>query len=445
MPELRDPKQLCSLSSEAAVLGSMLIDNACIPSVLAIITKTEMFYSVPTRGIFDAIVRLHLKSLPIIDAVLLRNELVKRKKLDEVGGVEFIAKILDSVPSSANAEYYAKEVREKYKYRLMLAVVEQIHEVPDEPLDVNEQIARIQELALSMEQEKEVKAFTFEEATESVVALADKRHSITSGFRDLDRIIVGFFNNDLIVVAGRPGMGKSCLCCDIALYLAKHEKWIIIFTLEMSAESIIQRSVCAMASVDGFSWKGEINQFEFDEAIKTADEISNYPITIYETVETARQMYAIVSAAQRSGPVAAVVVDNIQLMRTDPYIPKEYERLTSISRNLKKITQVLKVPVLAISHLNREVDKRDKHRPRLSDLRGSGSIEQDADIVLLLHREDQYRKQSDPNIDPNDFDGIAELIVAKNRHGRTGIAKLLFREEFTHFVNMSPEYLGEQE
>jgi replicative DNA helicase len=132
-------------------------------------------------------------------------------------------------------------------------------------------------------------------------------------------------------------------------------------------------------------------------------------------------------------------------MRTDPYIPKEYERLTSISRNLKKITQVLKVPVLAISHLNREVDKRDKHRPRLSDLRGSGSIEQDADIVLLLHREDQYRKQSDPNIDPNDFDGIAELIIAKNRHGRTGIAKLLFREEYTHFVNMTPEYLGEQE
>lgn len=434
---LRDPRQLFSVSSEAAVLGSMLLDTKCIPEVLAIITRTEMFYSLPTRNIFDSIIALHLKGLPTIDAVLLRNELVKRKQLDDVGGVEFIKEILNSVPSSANAEYYAKIVREKYQYRLMLQVIQQINEVPDEALDVNEQIARIQELALSMEQEREIKAFTFDDAAESVMALADKRHHITSGFWDLDRIIGGFYNNELIVVAGRPGMGKSCFCGDIAVHLAQKGKKTIQFSLEMSAESIIQRAVCATASVDGNRWRGDVPQVEFDKALQTASEISNYSIVIYETVETARQMYSIVSAAQRTGKVDAIVVDNVQLMRTDPYIAKEYERLTSISRNLKKITQVLKVPVLAISHLNREVDKRDKHRPRLSDLRGSGSIEQDADIVLLLHREDQYRIQTDPDMDPNDFDGITELIVAKNRRGRTGVAKLLFLEQYTHFVDLA--------
>jgi len=440
---LKNPDRLWSKEAEAAVLGSMMIDQKCIPEVLAIIIRTDMFFDMAHRYIFDAIVLLHIKQKPT-EAVLLRTELKRTKKLDEVGGVEYIAAILDSVPSSANALYYAKIVRDRYNYRTMLKIVHEIADIPNEPGDVNEQIAKIQQLALSMEQEKEAKAHSFkDEIAESVMALADQRHHITSGFRALDKIIGGFYNFEFVIIAGRPGHGKSVLIGDVAVHLAKEGKRVIIFSMEMSAEAIMQRAVCAAASVDGNKWNNAPPQEEFDKAIKTAGELSELNITIYENVETARKMYAIVSAAQRTGPVDMIAVDNVQLMRTDPDIPKEYERLTSISRNLKKITQVLKVPVLCVSHLNREVEKRTNHRPKLSDLRGSGSIEQDADVVLLLHREDQYRKQSDPDIDPNEFSGTAEVIVAKNRRGRTGIAKLVFLEEYTTFANLAPEYLGE--
>jgi len=440
---LNNSDRLWSKSSEAAVLGSMLIDNNCIPEVLAIITRTEMMYSEPTRNIFDAIVALHLKNLPRIDAVLLRDQLVKRKQLEESGGVEFIRDILDSVPSSANVLYYAKIVRERYNYRNMIKTVQEISEVPDEPGDVNEQIAKIQQLALDMEQEKDVKAYTFEaNATESVISMANKRYTIITGFRDIDKIIHGFLTNEFILIAGRPGMGKSTIARDIVNYNARQGKRALMFSLEMSAESIMQASICAAASIDGNSWKNDPPQDEFDKAIKTADEISKYDITIYETVETAKKMYAIASAAQRQGPVDLICIDNIQLIETHRYM-KTVERMTTISRQLKKITQALKIPVLCISHLNREVEKRQNHRPKLSDLRDSGSLEQDADMVLLLYREDQYRKQSDPDIDPSEFSGTAEVIVAKNRRGRTGIAKLVFLEEYTTFADLAPTYLGE--
>ena len=441
---LKDGEQLWSIEAEYAVLGSMAIDAACIPGVAAVIILTEMFYSEPTRLVFDAILTLHIQQSPT-DAVMIRTELKRKRKFKDAGGIETIKNVFNSIPSSANALYYAKIVREKYRYRQMLIVLAQIAEVSDEPGDTNEQIAKVQSLALSLQIDKEDEAYTFKDgALESVMSLGDKRNCLPTGFRDLDSIIHGFFDHEYVVIAGRPGHGKSCFVGDIAVHVAQAGKKAIHFSMEMSAESIMQRAVCAMASVEGHAWENQAPQREFDDALNAAEELSKLDITIYETIETAKQMYAVVAAAQRLAGVDLVCIDNIQLMQTEGATNKEYERLTTISRQLKKITQQLRVPVLCISHLNREVEKRNNHMPKLSDLRGSGGMEQDADIVMFLHREDQYRKLASPEPDESKYDGIGQVIVAKNRRGKTGIAKLLFRDRFTTFVNMAPEYLQEQ-
>ena len=439
---LKDAEQLWSIEAEYAVLGSMAIDSACIPEVAAVITATEMFYSEPTRLLFDAILALHVQDQPI-DAVMIRTQLKRKRKFEDAGGIDTITHLMDSVPSAASAVYYAKIVREKYRFRLMLQVVQEIGDIPDEPGDCNEQITRIQSLALGLEIEREREAHTFKaDVLESVVSLGDKRHCLPIGFTDVDKIIHGLYQHEFAVIAGRPGHGKSCFCGDVAVNVASQGKRVIFFSLEMSAESIMQRTVCATASVNAHNWEGTPPQEEFDSAFEAGQALSRLDITVYETVETAKQMHAIVSAAQRLSSVDLVCIDNIQLMQTEQPTHKEYERLTSISRQLKKISQTLHTPILCISHLNREVEKRNNHRPKLSDLRGSGGMEQDADLVLFLHREDQYRVLEDP--DNAKRDGIAELVVAKNRRGKTGIAKLLFREQFTTFVNMVPEYLQEQ-
>jgi replicative DNA helicase len=407
-----------------------------------VITKTEMFFDKANKYIFDAIIELHIRKIPV-EAVLLRTELKRQNKLEAAGGPEYICSILDSVPSSANALYYAGIVRDRYNYRKLIETIEKMQETLAGIGDTNEQVVRIQELALGLRLEEDVAAHNFkDEVADSVMSMGDKRHLIQTGFRDIDRIIGGILVNEFVLIAGRPGMGKSLFIQQVINNIAKNGGKGIIFSLEMSAESIMQRSVCAMSMIDSKNWDFDVPQKEFDSAIESAYKLQNYNVSIYETVENARQMYDIIELSNRISPVTMIGVDNIQLMQTRPPIQKEYERLTIISRQLKKITQSLHIPVLCISHLNREVDKRDEHRPRLSDLRGSGSLEQDADKIIFIHREDQYRKQKDANMSQNDLDGIAEITIAKNRRGRTGVAKLVFREEYTLFADMAPEYLG---
>jgi replicative DNA helicase len=375
-----DINRLWSKEAEAAVLGSMIIDSEIIPDVLGIITKTDMFFDAAHRTIFDSIIHLYLQNKPT-EMVMLRTELQRLKKLDEIGGVEYLSRILDSVPSSANAQYYARIVRNKYNYRTLVTTVEDIQKVLDDPCDVNEQIEMVQSLALGLKEEKETECFTFKDhIAESVVVMADKKTGIKTGYRDVDRIISCIYDYEFVVMAGRPGMGKSALAFNIAVNVAKEGKRVLIFSMEMSAESIMQRSVCAMASVEGNKWRDNPVQAEFDEALRAAERLSQLDITIYESIEHAGKIRSIAAINRRTKPIGLICIDNIQLMQTSPPVQKEYERLTIISRELKQITQTLHIPVLCISHLNREVDKRDNHRPRLSDLRGSGCIQGDSMI-----------------------------------------------------------------
>jgi len=443
MNYLRDGDQYWSIEAEAATLGSMLIEPECIPSVAAIITNSEMFFDKKNQLIFEALLTLHIEGRGM-DAVMLRTKLKQRKQLKAAGGVDYIGKILDSVPSAANHAYYAGIVRERHIYRNVCIATEKMREIPNQQGEANEFIDQIQEIAMSLERDREDKVYTFKDnAPEAVMSLADQKHSVHTGFADIDKIIGGFFDHELIVVAGRPGMGKSVFAGDVALNAGKEGKRIVMFSMEMSAESLAQRSVCAVGKVNGFAWHNDPPKEEFDAAIEAAAEIQKYDIRIYDTVEAAEKMYSIAHSLKRASGLDLIIIDNLQLIQTSINTAKEYDRLTIISRQLKRIPRNIRVPVMCISHLNREVDKRTNHRPRLSDLRGSGSIEQDADLVIMIHREDQYRRIEEPDLPQSELDGIAEITIAKNRRGKTGICKLLFLEESTHFVNVAKEYLTE--
>ncbi len=446
---LPDSDKLWNRSAEAAVLGSMLIDPDCIPQVLAILTRSDMFYLPEHRDIFDALISLHIEQVPI-EAVALRARLLQTNTLERIGGVEYIAKILNSVPSSANCKYYSKLIKDRESYRNMVKVIEQIRQIQYEPSNVNEQIEQVHHLALSLEVQREDVAHKFKDTNammESVVSMGDQSvNCVPTGFTQIDNIIHGFHPWEFILIAGRPGMGKSTLAQDIAMNIATEHDQVLIFSLEMGAVAIMQRSICAMASVDGSRWgDGILRQEEFDKAMEIAEELKNRDIVIYDTIQSMQKISAVVSIHANIKKPKLVIVDNVQIVTTINQTGKEYERLTEISRQLKRIPMAHKVPIIAVSHLNRDVEKRTDKRPRISDLKGSGSLEQDADLIMLLYRADLYRKLEKPDIEPDELDGIAELIIGKNRRGRTGIAKLLFREEFTHFVNMAPEWLGQQE
>jgi len=444
---VRDNAKFESLQSEAAVLGSMIMEPECIPHVLGIITRTDMFFRVEHQQIFDAIVDLHIRSVPI-DAVALRDRMTaKNITLDNLDGVAaYLAKILDSIPSTANHEYYAKAVRDRASYRAMFRAVEHIQQIPHDPGTVNEQIAELHRLALSVQPEREDKAHTFEDGIgEAVVELAENRNLISTGFAALNRIIRGFLPGKLMVLAGRPGAGKSSIAMDIALALGKAEKSVLFFSLEMTAQELMQRAACSTGSVNTTNWptNGAAPQAEFSALMQAAQLIENYPITVYESVETAEKMYALADIRKKSVGLELVIIDNVQIMTTEPYIEKEYSRLVDISRKLKRMAVSLSVPILLISHLSRKVDERRSHRPTLSDLRGSGTLEQDADLVFMLYREDMYRRLNKADIDDEELDGEADLIVAKNRGGKTGVAKLCFRREYTTFrdlAHVQPEF-----
>jgi len=445
---LPDGEKLWSLEAEAAVLASMIIDSACVPEILAVITKTDMFFQESHRIIFDALVDLHISHKPT-DAVALRTQLKTRNALEQVGGVPYLARILDSVPSAANAAYYAGIVKDRYVYRQVVLVADQIHKIPQEPGTVNEQILNIQALALGLQPVEDEQGHSFEkEMAEAAVAIADaKGNTLTTGFLDVDRIIQGFRSYELILLAGRPGMGKSALALDIAMNVTKCEGAVVFVSLEMSGQALMQRAACSQASVNPDSWprEGAPPADQFNKLCETAGELQKRDMVVYETLDTPEKIYAMVNVRRKTTDLNLIIIDNIQIMTTEPYLEKETARLTTISRCLKRMAVSLKVPILAISHLNRQVTTRTKHIPRLSDLRGSGTLEQDSDLVLLLHRDDEYRKLESPDIDPDKMDGCAKVIVAKNRRGQTGIATLVFRLEFSTFANLSHQQTFEDE
>lgn len=393
-----DVDKLWSLEAEAAVLGSMIIDSACIGRVLPILDTS--FYKTEHQTIYNALIALFLGDNPT-DAVALRTELKACNQLERVGGVGYISKIMNSVPSSANAEYYAEVIRDRQKYRAVIDMVEQIDRVIDEPLTVDEQIQRIQDISLGLEQDTSIDYFTLAEHAEKVAEETDEQRAvIKTGFKNIDFIIDGVAAGELVILAGRPSRGKTALALQFAVNMAKAGLSIIFFSLEMTYRALIRRAL-----------KSE-----------PAPELKKLDIVLHEGGQTPEKQIAFIKTRKQTHRVDVVFIDYLQLMTTSRKSENRNQEISTISRKLKLAAVSESVPIIALSQLNRQVESRTKQRPRLSDLRESGSIEQDADIVMLLSQEDNFRN-----------DGFTELIIAKNRYGPTGTARLVFLDEKVTF------------
>ncbi len=419
-----------SKEAEAAVLGSMIIDHDCIDRILPILTE-DSFFSDENKLIYAALLKLHTNREPT-DAIALRTELKNTDNLDKAGGVEYIAQILDSVPTSANAVYYARIVRDRQRYRNLINDVERILKVPNESLGVDEQIQKVQEIALGLKTDKpETEYCELAAEVENVAAtISDKRKTIPTGFHNIDQLIQGITAGELVILAGRPSMGKSALALDMALNMAQAGKSVVYFTLEMSRRSLMERAISNVSKVSLQRLKDEPTTFELDKAKGAAAELKALDIVLHKGCPTPEKQIAFIRARKKFHEVDMVFVDYLQLMNAGHKAENRVQEISAISRKLKLAALQERIPIIALSQLSRKVEERKStgHRPILSDLRDSGSIEQDADIVMLLYRADYYER-SEP-------DGEAELNIAKNRRGPTGVIPLTFFDEIVRFGDL---------
>jgi replicative DNA helicase len=443
---LLDPAKLFSIEAEAAVLGAMLIDPPCIGKVLPRLPRAEAFFKVEHQIIYNALVKLFIANDPI-DAVALRTELKKQGKLaevggaqgqsDEDGGVHYIGRILNSVPSSANVVYYVGVIRAKEKERQVRSAVAEIGEIVDQPGSVDEMIEKIQAIAMDLQPIESGPDYTEMKKLSTQVAI-DMRDNqgiaIPTGFADLDRLIHGLNPGELAIMAGRPSMGKSALALGMALDIAKAGMAVFFVSLEMTERSLVERALCSLAAVDMSAIQsGEATEGDWDEIYRQALELEKRDIILSKVGSTPEQLAGLVHRLRQTHDIGIVFIDYIQLMRSSKRTESRQQEITQISAKLKEMALREDIPVVALSQLNRQVDAREDHRPRMSDLRESGSLEQDADLVLFVYRDDYYNKDK-PGFEPT---GVAEIIVSKNRRGPTGTATLVFVHDYVKFTDLA--------
>ncbi len=449
-----------SLAAEAAVLGSMIIDQECIGQVVEGL-RADSFYRIEHRYIFDAIVALYEKHLPpqlsakaeagvagrvgVIDAVLLRDELERRGQLEEVGGVEYLARIMDSVPSTANVMYYAGIVKDKSLLReIITAAGEIMDEAYDQSTETSEALDEAERKIFAITDKKITgKVSPLKDLITRAYELIDSREGklitgLATGFYELDDLTCGLQNGEMIIVAGRPSMGKTSLALNMAEYMGVVEKIpVAIFSLEMGQQQLAERFLCSRGGLDSQKVRKGMLDTEHKAQLKNiCGEIYEAPIYIDDTsTMTPLELRAKARRTKSLYNIRAIFVDYLQLMHMGTKVESRQQEITTISRYIKALARELNIPVVVMSQLNRAPEGREDHRPRMSDLRESGSIEQDADVVILLHREDYYhRGEKGEEYTP---DNKAELIIAKQRNGPTGVTALVFREKFTRFENAS--------
>ncbi|MGB2630015.1 MAG: replicative DNA helicase [Candidatus Omnitrophota bacterium] len=427
--------------AEIAVLGSMLLDREAIATTVELLDEAA-FYSEANRRIFKAIVKLYDEN-DVVDIVTLIEELKKRNILNETGGPTYITELANSIPTSANVEHYAKIVREKYLLRNLIKTATQIVSESFEPSsEVEELLDRAEKLIFDVTSDKKREMHVYsmkdvvKESIETIDRLYQRKENITgipTGFHDLDVMTAGLQKSDFIVLAGRPSMGKSALGANVLEYAGLIAKVpCAFFSLEMSKEQLAQRILCSIARVNAHKVRtGFFSQSDWQKLIEAADKLSKAPIYIDDTPSiSALELRAKARRLKAKHDIQLLLVDYMQLMRGISRAENRQQEISQISRSLKALARELSVPIIAISQLSRAVEQRADHRPQLSDLRESGAIEQDADVVILLLREEYYNPTGENK-------GLAELIVAKQRHGPTGTIKLAFLSEYMMFSNLS--------
>lgn len=425
--------------AEQAVLGAMLVDKDAVIASIEVL-KSEDFYREDNKEIYAAMLELYSIGKSI-DMITLKDQLTLRGTLDKVGGISYIASLVDNVPAVSNVENYIKIVEEKSVIRNLIKTANEIiRNSYSGTEDVDALVEQAEKRIFDVVQERNSRGYAsireilinvFDEI-EEISKNGQSISGLESGFIDLDAKTSGLNKSALLIVAARPAMGKSAFVLNIASYVAKHQKTpVMIFNLEMSKEEVTKRILCAESEVD--STKVKNATLESEDWLKLGEasgRLSDMPIYIDDTPGlTSAELRAKCRKAKLEKNIGLVIIDYLQLMESKNKSSSRQQEVSEISRSLKILAKELNIPVIALSQLSRATESRTDHRPMLSDLRESGSIEQDADIVMFLHREDYY----DANTEKKN---VAEVIIAKNRSGSTGTVELAWIPEYTKFANL---------
>jgi len=439
MAENRMPPQ--NIEAEKAVLGAMLIKKDAIIEVQEIL-RPEDFYREAHKVAYEAMLKL-TDSEEAVDIVTLTEELRKEEQLERVGGVRFVTDIANTVPTAANISYHAKIVKEKAELRRLIdaatAIAAAAYEDTDEVANImDEAEKRILAVAAGQSNDgfepmKAILLRTFDRIND----LYESKGNITgisTGFKDLDHITSGLQPSDLVLVAARPSMGKTAFTLNMASYIGLHNLGTVaFFSLEMSKEQLMQRMLCSEGGIDAQRLRtGQLEDEEWTRLVETANRLNSAPIYIDDTAGiTVMEMRSKARRLKAEHGLSVIFIDYLQLMqgRASKNSDNRQQEISEISRSLKALARELSVPVIALSQLSRSVESRQVKRPMLSDLRESGSLEQDADIVMFLYREDYYDKDTEAK-------NITEVIIAKHRNGPVDTIKLFFQKEFTKFRDL---------
>ncbi len=433
-----------NLEAERSVLGAILVDNDTFNSAAQVIDSGDFFRDAHRR-IFDAMVSLNERR-QAIDFVTLKEELQRAGDLDEVGGPAYVASLADGVPRATNVEYYSRIVKEKATLRSLISAANKILTNAYEADQESDLILDEAESAIFAVADDRLKAGfvpmrdLVHENFPKIEQLFEQKRLVTgvpSGFVDMDEMTRGFQRGDLIIIAARPSMGKTSLVLNIAQHVAMQPGMLVgFFSLEMSKESLFLRLLTSEAQIDSHRlMSGALGQKDYGRISHAIESLSAMQLYVDDTANVSvLEMRAKARRLQAEHGLALLVVDYIQLMNGRGRFENRTLELASISRSLKGLAKELNIPVIVLSQLSRAPEARADHRPQLSDLRESGALEQDADVVALIFREDAYNR--DPH---HENAGIAELILAKQRNGPTGTVKLAFLREQTRFANLAPQ------
>ena len=432
-----------NLEAEMAVLGCSFLTNYALDKVCEEL-DSEMFISEPNRRIFDAIKSLHQSKIPL-DSATVKNEIEKKGSINLIGGIEYLSEVIDSVITAANVDYYIDIVREKALRRKLIDVTNAItSSAYDEEENTNDLIDDAERKIFSVTKARKAGEFktigeVMRSTQQELERLAKNQNEITgipSGFYDLDKLTSGFHPNELIILAARPAMGKTAFGLNLAVNAAqKTDKAVAIFNMEMSAEQLALRMIAAAGGIEQNKLKtGRLEHNDWKKVNEAMSELGDTNLyiedssgmTISEIRAKCRRL-----ATQEKG-LGLVVIDYLQLITgSAKYEGNRQQEVSEISRSLKTMAMELKIPVIALAQLSRSVELRENKRPIMSDLRESGSIEQDADIVAFLYRDDYYNKPADDSSNVS----ITELIIGKHRNGGTGTIELLFERDMSNFRN----------
>ena len=438
-----------SNEAEQAVLGAMLLDQDAALKAAELLDDT-MFYREGHRLLYRAMTALTERG-DVIDPVTLREELGKRGDLDRAGGMEYLGSLIDVVPTAANIEYHARIVRDKALLRRLIeaatSIAQEAYEgrgLPGEVLDNAEH--RIFQVAQLRRTEEFIRLKELIWPTMERIEQLQSGHGavtgVPSGFTDLDRLTAGFQKADLVILAARPSMGKTAFILNVVQHAAiEHGVGVGIFSLEMSKDQLVQRLLCSEGLVDAQRLRrGQLRDDDYPKLARAAGLLGTAPIWIDDSAAiTPLAMRSKARRLKAEHNIAMIVVDYLQLMQGPTDAESRQQEISYISRGLKALAKELDIPVVALSQLSRAPEQRggEHRRPQLSDLRESGAIEQDADVVCFIFRQEFYDGPVDPKTNES-IEGLAELSVGKQRNGPTGTVKLFFKKEYTRFDNYSP-------